>query len=100
MGTMKLEVPHALAKDEARKRMEALLRYWTEKYGVQTTWSGDTATVSGKFVGMSLHANLVVDNAKVGGEASDPGLLFREKARKYLTRKFEDYLDPKGIRET
>jgi hypothetical protein len=100
MGTMKLEVPHALAKDEARKRIEALLRYWTEKYAIQTSWNGDTASLSGKFIGMTLHAQLVVEDTKVGGEASDPGLLFREKARKYLTRKFSDYLDPKGIRET
>jgi putative polyhydroxyalkanoate system protein len=100
MGMMKLEVPHALSKDEARKRVEALLRYWTEKYGVQTTWNGDAVSVSGRFIGMSLHAQMVVGDSKVGGEASDPGLLFREKARQYLTRKFNDYLDPKGIRET
>ena len=100
MGMLKLEVPHALAKDEAKKRIEALLRYWTEKYGVETRWNGDAATVSGKFMGMSLRANVVVDEKKVGGEASDPGMLFRSKAQQYLTRKFTDYLDPQGIRET
>jgi hypothetical protein len=97
---LKLEVPHALAKDEAKKRVEALLRYWTEKYGVQTSWNGDAASVSGKFIGMSMHANVVVDDTMVGGEASDPGMLFRSKAKQYLTRKLVDYLDPNGIRET
>ena len=29
MGTMKFEVPHTLSKDEARKRVEQLVNYWT-----------------------------------------------------------------------
>jgi hypothetical protein len=35
-----------------------------------------------------------VAEGKVGGEATDPGFLFREKAKQYLTEKFEYYLDP------
>lgn len=93
MGMLKFEVAHTLSKDEARKRTESLLRYWSVKYGVQAAWSGDSATLSGKLMGMSLQGSLTVEAGKVGGEATDPGLLFRDKAKKYLTRKFGMYLD-------
>jgi hypothetical protein len=86
-------VPHALTKEEAKKRTEALLLYWANKYGVQTTWNGDSVSLSGKVMGMTLAGTLAVSDDRVGGEATDPGLLFRDKARKYLTRKFTACLD-------
>src|SRR5439155_24628167 len=92
MGMLKFEVPHTLSKDEAKKRVEALVGYWSKKYGVKAAWTGDSATLSGKAMGVSLDANLTVTDARVGGEASDPGILLRGQAKKYLTRKFGDYL--------
>jgi hypothetical protein len=92
MGMLKFEIAHTLTKDEAKRRTEALLGYWARKYGVQTTWNGDLVSLAGKVMGVSLGGTLHVDETKVGGEATDPGLLFRDKARKYLTRKFAAYL--------
>ena len=40
MAKIKLDIPHALAVDEARKRLEALLGYWSRKYNVKGTWAG------------------------------------------------------------
>lgn len=94
MGMLKFEVPHTLSKDEAKKRVEALLSYWSRKYGMSAVWSGDGATVRGKAMGISIDATLSVSERKVGGEATDPGMLLRGQAQKYLTRKFADYLDP------
>src|SRR5579862_455568 len=93
MGMLKFEVPHALPKDEARKRTDALLHYWSKKYGVKFSWSGDGVQLEGKVMGVTLKGNLAVAEGKVGGEATDPGFLFRDKARQYLTRKFTSYLD-------
>jgi hypothetical protein len=95
MGMLKFEVPHALTREEAKKRVEALLGYWGKKYGVKASWTGDSATMSGKAMGVTLDATLTVFDTRVGGEATDPGLLLRGQAQKYLTRKFGDYLDPK-----
>ena len=95
MAMLKFEVPHALPKDEARKRVEALLAYWSKKYGVQSSWQGDGATLSGKAMGVSIDARLQVTDAKVGGESKDPGMLLRGQAQKYLTRKFAEFLDSK-----
>lgn len=95
MGMIKFEVPHTLSKDDARARVEALVGYWQRQYGVRTDWSGDRARIAGKVMGITLDANLEVAAGKVGGEATDPGMLLRGQAQKYLTRKFNDYLDPK-----
>jgi hypothetical protein len=95
MGMLKFEVPHALAKDEAKKRIEALLAYWARKYGVKSQWTGDGAKLNGKAMGITIDATLQVAEGKVGGESTDPGMLLRGQAQKYLTRKFADFLDPK-----
>jgi hypothetical protein len=94
MGMMKFEVPHTLPKEEAKKRIEGLAEYWGGKYGVKTAWSGDSANISGKVMGITINARLDVTDRTVGGEASDPGFLFREKAKSYLTHKFTTFLDP------
>jgi hypothetical protein len=98
MGMMKFEVPHQLSRDEAKKRVGQLLDYWAQKYGVKSSWSGDRATINGKAMGLTINADLTVAEGKVGGEATDPGFLFREKAKKYLTQKFNAYLDPAGVK--
>ncbi len=94
MGTMKFEVTHTLSKDEAKKRVEALLRYWQKKYGMQASWAGDSAKLTGKVMGITFDAALTVAEKRVGGEGTDPGMLLRGQAQKYLTRKFGEYLDP------
>ncbi len=94
MGMLKFEVGHSLDREEARQRVAQLLDYWSAKYGVKSTWSGDQAHVSGKAMGLSFHADLEVTATKVGGEATDPGFLLRERARKYLAEKFASYLGP------
>ena len=77
MGTMKFEVPHTLSKDEARKRVDQLLKYWTEKYGVKADWSGDGAKVIGKVMGINLDANFTITAGAIQGEGTDPGMLLR-----------------------
>jgi putative polyhydroxyalkanoic acid system protein len=95
MGKIRLDVPHSLPKADAKQRVEKLLSYWAQKYGVAASWSGDSAKLSGKVMGISLAADLEVREGRVDADATDPGFLFREKAKKYLTDKFNHYLDPK-----
>ena len=49
--------------------------------------------MKGKAVGVTIDGNLEVLSNKISGEASDPGMLLRGQAQKYLTRKFSEYLD-------
>ncbi|WNG47975.1 hypothetical protein F0U60_30400 [Archangium minus] len=94
MGTMKFEVPHTLSKDDAKKRVEQLLKYWTEKYGVQANWSGDGAKVIGKVMGINLDASFTITDGAIQGEGTDPGMLLRSQAKSYLQKKFSTVLDP------
>jgi len=95
MGTLKIEVPHLLSKDEALDRAKKLLSYWGTKYGIRADWNGDTARMKGRVMGISLEATLTISDKSVHGEATDPGMLLRSKARKYLEDKFALALDPK-----
>ena len=99
MGKIDFHVPHTLSLAEAKKRMEKLTQHWA-KHGIQSTWSGDEATLHGRVMGIHLDATLRVTEKTVGGEATDPGMLLRGQAKKYLTHKFETWLDPrKSIEE-
>lgn len=94
MGFIKFEVPNSLPIEDARKRVEALLSYWNRKYGVTSSWTGHHATMKGKAVGVSIDGKLAVEATRISGEADDPGMLLRGQAKKYLVRKFAEYLDP------
>jgi hypothetical protein len=94
MGMLKFEVPHALPKDEARRRIEGLLAYWSQKYNMRCVWTADSAKVAGKAVGVTIDANLTITDLAVVGEAADPGFLLRAQATKYLKAKLADFLDP------
>lgn len=94
MGTMKFEVPHSLSKDEARKRVEQLLKYWMDKYGVKTSWSENGAKVIGKVMGINLDANFTITDGAIQGEGTDPGMLLRGQAKSYLQKKLGGVLDP------
>lgn len=94
MGFLKFEVPNSLPVEEAKKRVEALLAYWKRKYGVTSAWTGVSATMKGKAVGVTIDGKLEVETKRIAGEASDPGMLLRGQAKKYLERKFAEYLNP------
>lgn len=93
MGFIQFDVPNTLPVEEARKRVEALLAYWNRKYGVTSAWTGQSATMKGKAVGVTIDGKLTVESRRIAGEASDPGMLLRGQAKKYLERKFAEYLD-------
>ena len=94
MAMMKFEVPHSLPRDEARKRVEQLLSYWSGKYGVKADWAGEGATLSGKVMGINLDASFQVTDRAIQGEGTDPGMLLRGQAKSYLQKKFSAVLDP------
>jgi hypothetical protein len=96
MGTMKFEVNHSLSRDEAKKRIETLAQHWGSKYGFVTQWLGDSAKLAGKIMGLTIEATISIGDSKISGEGSDPGFLFRDKAKRYLTEKLTAALDPKA----
>ncbi|HLT30144.1 MAG TPA: polyhydroxyalkanoic acid system family protein [Myxococcaceae bacterium] len=94
MAVMKFDVNHSLSKDQARERVQKLMGYWADKYGVKSEWNGDQASVLGKVMGINLEANFEVRDGQVCGEGTDPGMLLRGQAKKYIQKKFDEFLDP------
>lgn len=94
MATMKFDVSHSLPKDEAKQRVQKLVDYWGDKYGVKCTWEGEKARVNGKVMGITLDANFEVKEGCVIGEGTDPGMLLRGQAKKYIQGKIDAFLDP------
>lgn len=93
--TFELSVPHGLELTEARARLRALGEYLSNKYGLTITWTGeDEATVSGSYLVVTISGKLRLTPASVTFTGKDPGMLWRGKAKEYLLKKLERYLDP------
>ena len=92
---MNFDFPHALPRDDARARLQALTEYLTRRHGLQVAWSGDRGTVRGRFMAVvNIDSAFVLEDGRVHVEGKDPGLLWRRKAVDYLRHKLETYLDP------
>ena len=93
-GAMTVELHHSFSRAEARVRIQQLLDYWKERWGVHRDWDGDTALVQGNVMGIPFNARLVVRDHEVFAIASDPGFLLRHMALDYVSRKLRKYLHP------
>ena len=95
MEKLKFEVPNSLPIDEAKKRVEALLSYWSKKYGVTIDLVRAHRDHERQSDGRVHRRRARGRGHAHRGEASDPGMLLRGQAQKYLIRKFGEYLDPR-----
>jgi hypothetical protein len=87
-------VPHDLDPPDARHRVRALGDYLSNKYGLSIVWtSEDEATVSGRYLVVSISGTIDLRPGAVRFTGKDPGMLWRGKAKEYLTRKLQRYLD-------
>jgi hypothetical protein len=91
---MKLEYPHSFTQEEVQARIRALTDYWT-KYGIQSTWQGESAQISGKVKGVSFSGTLWLKPGALTGEVKVGFLAEKLGGRAYVERKLTEYLDPK-----
>jgi hypothetical protein len=91
---MRFDNPNNLGKDEARRRITKLFDYWHSKYGVQVSWTDDSARLVGSVKGVAFDATITVGDTTVQAEGTDPGLLMRALTTSYLKKKLAMYLDP------
>ena len=90
-----LTVPHNLELSDARARLRALADYLSNKYGLTVAWTGeDEARVSGSYMVVTISGSLRLAPSSVTFSGKDPGMLWRGKAKEYLIRKLQKYLDP------
>jgi hypothetical protein len=79
---------------EPDPRLAALGEYFTNKHGIQVTWSGDSAFVRGKYMVVNIEGSFKLEGEKAVFDGKDPGFLWRGKAKDYLHNKLSVYLDP------
>jgi len=92
---MEFEYRYSLPRDEARERLEALGDYLGNRHGIRPSWSGDVATIKGKYLVVTIDGQMELADGVVRFTGKDPGMLWRKKAIKYLEGKLQRYLDPK-----
>ncbi|MBX5483548.1 MAG: polyhydroxyalkanoic acid system family protein [Myxococcaceae bacterium] len=85
---------HTFSRAEARIRIQQLLDYWQERFGVTRYWIGDVAHISGRVMGVEFNGQVVVKDGEVSAETSDPGGVFRSAAIEYVRKKLRKYLNP------
>lgn len=91
---MFFKVPHAHSRTEAHARVQYMLDYWKRRYGVKSAWDGDHAVLQGRIMGVQFKGWLEVKDDEIGGEATDPGFLWRGMAHKYVEGKLKKYMHP------
>jgi hypothetical protein len=90
-----LSAPHGLEISDARARLHALADYLSNKYGLTIKWTGeDEANISGSYLVVTISGSLRLTPSNVTFSGKDPGMLWRGKAKEYLGRKLQRYLDP------
>jgi hypothetical protein len=94
---MHIMVAHQHSRADAHARAQMLFDYWKQRYGVQCTWTGDSAHVLGKVMGIDINAVLVVTDDSIGGDAEDPGPFVRGIAKSYITKKLQKYMHPQYL---
>jgi len=91
---MHIDFPHRLSRDEARIRLQALGDYLKNKHGIAVSWQGDQASIKGRYMVVAIEGTVRVEDGRVVFDGKDPGLLWRTKAKEYLTHKLGKYLNP------
>ncbi len=92
---IEIDYPHSLPIDDVRARMHALGDYLQNKHGLEVRWEGDDrATIRGKYLVVAIDGSVEIDDKHVAFRGKDPGMLWRGKAKDYLTGKLQKYLDP------
>ncbi len=91
---MHIDFPTRLPVSEAKARLQTLGSYLQNKHGIGVTWDGDQAAIKGRYLVVAIEGTVTVREGIVTFDGKDPGILWRNKAKEYLTHKMSKYLDP------
>lgn len=95
---MEIDFPYALSDQDARTRLEILGKYLANKHGITVSWLDEgRAQFTGKYLVVRIHGELTLKNGKAQFRGEDPGFLWRSRAKDYIEKKLQKYLDPKAV---
>lgn len=78
---MIVEIPHALPRTEARRRLDGGFDHLKQEFGnaglakMEKTWSGDSMTFVAQALGQAIHGRLEILDRMVRAEVYVPGFL-------------------------
>jgi putative polyhydroxyalkanoate system protein len=91
-----VRVPHTLAKDEARQRLERFIEMLTEKSGNQVSdltqsWEGDTLKFHFKTYGIAIDGGITIgDNElNLAGDIPFAAMMFKGKIESQIREQLE-----------
>ncbi|MFT3842646.1 MAG: hypothetical protein QM723_36990 [Myxococcaceae bacterium] len=87
-------VAHGFTVSDAHVRIQQMLDYWHQRFGVETKWDGECAFVSGKVWGVDFRAKFDILDGVVNAESTDPGPILRGRINDYTVKKLKKYLSP------
>ncbi len=87
-------VVHGFSVSDAHARVQQMLDYWHQRFGVASRWDGQQVWVQGTIWGVDFRARFEVSDGVVSAEATDPGPLWRRAAIDYTIKKLRKYLSP------
>ena len=93
-NAISLEVAHPFERGAARERVNQLLQFWREAYGVRSEWRGDRVFMQGTVRGVHINAVFDVADDVVTALARDPGWFWRARAHAYVEWMLKKYLHP------
>jgi putative polyhydroxyalkanoate system protein len=96
-----VRIPHTLAKDEARSRLDRFIEMLTAKSGnqvsdLQQSWEGDTLKFHFKTYGISIDGGITVgDNElQLAGDIPFAAMMFKGKIESEIREQLERIVKP------
>lgn len=96
---MQFDKPHGFSQEEALARLQALGDYWSAKYGVEISWSGNTGRVKGKVKGVKFEGSMTVTGGRLTADIKAGFLAEKLGGKQYVESKLDDYLSPANTLE-
>ena len=97
---MQFDKPHSFSQEEALERLQALGDYWSTKYGVTISWSGNTGQVKGKVKGIKFEGTMTVTGDRLTADIKAGFLAEKMGGKQYVASKLDDYLNPSNSLES
>ena len=93
-NALNISVAHEMAVNVARERVQQLLNYWSDRFGIKSLWHGNQVFLTGSAWGFDIQARFDVGAQAVNAVAADPGRLMRSRVSSYVQNKLKKYLHP------
>lgn len=94
------ERTYECSDEEALARLQSLARYWNKKWGIDPGWRDSTANFDGRIKGVKFRGTVKIGDGRVEANIDAGFLAEKLGAKRYVSRKVDDYLNPANSLES